>query len=386
MNEKKLDILFMCDNGLESVVGGAEESTKIIMDGIKDKFSIGVIQPGSISRPISGVEYFKLTAHTRIKHLIKHPIAFTRYIFQTRNIIKVSNPITIHTQAQVSFFIVAFLKKLRLISKNIYIIHTERGLYVKYNNFIKQIFCFFLKELNMLITTTEFNMKHWKDAIQSRDLSLNFKIIENTAGQLFESYNEEFHKGDSDNLIIGFAGRYCDVKNWPLAVEICKKLNDVLGEKLYVKMAVGCLDAKAQKETEDMFDSLNAIMESRFDGVINIDIQAMDKFYYDLDVFILTSKYNAESFGRTLVEAMSRKTIVLTTNAGGPVEVVGNNENICETANEFVERILYFYNDKNIMKTEKEDNLLRVKQMYSLKNNIDKHLDMYTSIIDREKR
>lgn len=378
---EKLDVLLMSDNGLETV-GGEQESTKIIINGIKDLFSVGIIQPGEVKKPMSGANYFRLTSHTRIKHLVKHPISFLRYILKVRKIINTVNPKVIHTQAQVSFFIVALLSKLNLIPSKVKLIHTERGLYTKYNYIFKQIFHFFIKELEVLVTTTEFNMKYWKQEIESKGLSKDFRIIENTAGELFELYDRNLERHELGNLVIGFAGRYCDWKNWPLAMEISKKLYAELGENLYVRMAVGCLDEKAEIAAKKMFTELDELLGSRFNGVINIDINGMDKFYYDIDCFVLTSNYNTESFGRTLVEAMSRKTIVLTTNAGGSVEVVGNNKNVCECPDDFLKRILYFYNDKREMEKEKENNLIRVSQKYSLTNNIEKHKALYNNIID----
>ena len=380
MSKNGLDILLMSDNGLDTV-GGEQESTKIIINGLKGKYSLGVIQPGNISKPIKGVTYFNLTEHTRMKHLIRNPFAFIKYILKVKQIINSKKPRIIHTQAQVSFFIVALLKKIRLISKGNYLIHTERGLYTKYNTFFKYIFYFFMRELNMLVTTTEFNMKYWKEALNKREFLLDYRIIENTAGELFEVYDDSLNVKDEKKLIIGFAGRYCDWKNWPLAVEISEKLNDIIGSRLEVKMAVGCLDEKALKETKLMFQRLDEVLGCRFDGKINITIEEMNKFYYDIDVFILTSAPNTESFGRTVVEAMSRKTVVLTTDAGGSVEVVGNPDNVYKSAEDCVERILEFFNNKEKMDKEKEKNFERVRKIYSLENNLRKHLDMYSEII-----
>src|SRR5690625_4132684 len=109
--QDKVDILLMSDNGLDTV-GGEQESTKIIINGMKEHYSIGVIQPGNISKPVTGVHYYSLTEQTRIKHLIKNPFAFIKYIWNVRKIIHRERPKVIHTQAQVSFFIVALLKKL----------------------------------------------------------------------------------------------------------------------------------------------------------------------------------------------------------------------------------------------------------------------------------
>lgn len=245
-SEHKIDILLMADNGLETV-GGEQESTKIIIKGINEHYTLGVIQPGNISNPVTGVHYYPLTQQTRIKHIVKKPFAFAKYLWDVKSIIRRENPRIIHTQAQVSFFIVSLLRKLKLISNDFQLVHTERGLYTKYNKTIKKIFFFFMKELNVLVTTTNFNMQYWKENIIKKGFLMDFRIIENTAGELFEAYNPKYEKRDKNQLVIGFAGRYADWKNWPLATEISKKLNDKLKGSLFVNMAVGCLDEKASQ-------------------------------------------------------------------------------------------------------------------------------------------
>lgn len=384
MSINNVDIFILSDNCLDTV-GGEQESTKIIIDGLKDKFSLGIIQPGKIGKPKVGVTYFTFTKHTRIKHLIKAPFSFLVYLFKVKDVINQNHPKIIHTQAQVSFFIIALFRKYHLISKDVYFIHTERGLYTKYNKLFKCLFFFFMKELDMLITTTEFNLKCWREALARKGLSLEYNLIENTAGELFETFDNARYLKKQDEFTIGFAGRYTDWKNWPLAVKISEELNSIIGTQLKVKMAVGCLDEKALKETKIMFDQLQKTFGSRFDGKINISIEEMDKFYYDIDAFILTSNYNTESFGRTLVEAMSRYTAALTTPAGGATEVLGCKDNICTTVEEFIEIILYWINNPEKLQKEKEKNLNRVKRHYSLDNNINKHYMLYKKEIQRKK-
>lgn len=375
----QLDVLLMTDNGIDTV-GGEQESTKIIINAAKDNFSTGVIQPGEIKHPVEGVHYYPLTSETRIKHMIKNPVSFLNYLKKVRSIIKTGKPRVIHTQSQVSFFIVALLRKYKLIPKKFNLIHTERGLYTKYSDSVKKVFFFFMKELDVLVTTTEFNMKYWQEALQNRNFKMDFKVIENTAGELFETYDDTKENKDDSKLIIGFAGRYAEWKNWPLAVEISEKLNDILGENLEVRMAVGCLDKDSEKETQKMFKQLKNMLGNRFKGNINIDLKAMDKFYYDIDIFILTSNHNTESFGRTLVEAMSRNTVVLTTNSGGSVEVVGNKDNVLYSSNEFVERVIALNENRDLMNIEKERNMKYVKGKYSLISNINRHILLYKTL------
>src|SRR5690625_2185949 len=113
-------------------------------------------------------------------------------------------------------------------------------------------------------------------------------------------------------------------------------------------MAVGCLDKRSEIKTREMFAELDTLLGDRFEGKINISLEEMDQFYYDLDIYILTSNKNTESFGRTLVEAMSRNTVVLTTDAGGAVEVVGDSSKVCQSVEEFINLASQLHKDTNL--------------------------------------
>lgn len=380
IEDHNIDVFIISDNAIESI-GGEQESTKIIIEGVKDEFKLGVIQPGVVTKKLSGVTYFHMTDKTRIKHLIKKPFDFLKYMNKVKNIIHSTNPKIIHTQSQVSFFIIALLKKIRLIPKSIKFIHTERGLYTKYNRFFKSLFLFCMKELDTLITTTEFNMRYWKNALNGRVEPKNYEIIENTAGKLFEYYDPSKKKKDDGRFVVGFAGRYASWKNWPLAVDISKKLKEKLGDKVVVKMAVGCLDQESLNKTNKMFKYMEGVFGDSFEGKINISLEEMDQFYYNLDAFILTSNKNTESFGRTIVEAMSRNVVVLSTDAGGPVEILDNPDNILNNADEFVARLIQFFENSNMIQNEIARNQKIVKSKYSLKNNISKHRKLYKNYI-----
>lgn len=376
-----IDILIMGDNNLDTV-GGEQESTKIILEGVNSVYKIGVVQPGKIKNKVQGIEYYEVSNEIRIKHIIKKPKSFLKYINNVRKIIKDKCPKIIHTQAQVSFFIISLLRFARLISKDIVVIHTERGLLLKYSKFFKAMFLISIKQLDILVTTTKFNMNCWKPFIDKYYDNKQYNVIENTAGKIFENYDESLEK-DKNKIVLGFAGRYCGWKNWPLSEKIIDEVEKDLGNKFEVHMAVGCLDESSIKKTEDMFMRLERKLKNRFKGQININIEQMNKYYYDIDIFILTSKHNTESFGRTLVEAMSRKTIVLTTDAGGTVEVVGDKNLVCETAEDFKEKIINMYNNKDLMISGKNKNMDRIRTVYSLENNLNKHLIMYKKILNR---
>src|SRR5699024_3743829 len=216
----------------------------------------------------------------------------------------------------------------------------------------------------ILITTTQFNMNYWQAALEKWNISLDdYKIIENTAGEYFEDYNENYVSPYRDKLVLGFVGRWNYVKNWPLAKEIALTANEKLGDNLIVKMNISCDDEEAEKEAKHLFSQLEEQMGGRFQGAINTTFNKMDQFYYDVYVYILTTLKGGESFGRTIVEAMSRNTVVMTTNAGGPVEVVDNDQLVLDTADDFAEEILYYFENPKKMEETKKNNRQRVKEV-----------------------
>lgn len=267
-----------------------------------------------------------------------------------------------------------------MIPKSIKLIHTERGLYIWYSSFFKNLFKFFMTELDTLITTTQFNMNHWKKALNTNKYNqINFKIIENTAGEMFEEYDPNKEK-KHDKFVVSFAGRYSEQKNWPLAVDIAENLYEQIGDNLKIIMAVGCLDKKSEIETKEMFKNLKDKLGDSFKGSININLEQMNELYYETDIFIVTSLPNSESFGRTVVEAMSRKCVVLSTDAGGPTEVISDRNNILKNIDEFVARTLELYLDEKKLKKESNIGYKKFKEIYSLNNNLEHHLKLYEKV------
>lgn len=341
-------IMLMCDNNLQTV-GGEQESTKIIINGIKDKCNLFVVQPGDFVS--EGVTSFKITNETRIKHLIKKPIVFFKYVKSVIKIVHYVKPEIIHTQAQVSFFLIALLKKLMII-RDVKLYHTERGLKNKYNLFFLKLFLFSFKNTDLIVTTTEYNKSSWAKELEKKKIQVEMRVIENTAGPIFEIYDSS-KKVSPDELVIGFAGRYAEWKNWRLAVDIIKSLREQSNYIIKVFLAIGALDDKAVLESKKLIRDFEKIIgANNVIGKINISLEEMNEFYYRINYFVLTSKKDTESFGRTLVEAMSRKVVVMTTYAGGAEEVVADSLNTMSEPDDFARRILYY--NENIQSFERK--------------------------------
>lgn len=372
-------ILIVTDNNL-STVGGEQESTKIIIDGLRNEFSTSLFQPGRALTPFNGVKIYGFGDRERIKDFAKNPFRLFFYCVSLLKCLRKGGFDVVHTQAQVSFFAVSLLLKLRLV-KGFKFIHTERGLYSKYGFFIRSLFCFFMSELDVLVATTKLNRDMWKRLVDRRGFSLDLRVIENTAGPLFESpvLVSKDDKG-GHGLVVGFAGRYCEWKNWPLACDIVRRLEENNPDVGFtVKMRVGCLDEESEKRTKEMFYDIKSFLGDRFCGKINVPLREMEEFYCDVDMFCLTSYPGTESFGRTAVEAMSRECVVLTTPGGGPVEVIDDSSLVCDNAKQFAEVMSYYLKNPAALRDKGEANAVRARTVYSSEKNINEHRVIYSS-------
>lgn len=380
-NIEHADLVIINDNNL-NFLGGERESQLIIVNGVKNHFKTAIIQPGEFLEPIEGVNVYWITKCLRMKQLIKRPFSFLTYIFKLGSLIKKISPKVIHSNSQVSFFMVSLLKRFRLISRDITLIHTDRGLYTKYSGFFRWLFQYSFKYLDILVTTTKFNGDCWKEANKKKNATLIYKTIGNTAGEIYETIDET-RVSNNEYLTIGFAGRMCDWKGWPLAEDICIETEKMVSNAHY-KMYVSCFDETAENETKKMFARMAERYGERFEGKINVPFVEMEQFYYDTDVYILTSWPKSESFGRTIVEAMSRYTAVLTTDAGGAVEVVNDPCTVCESAVDFAKVINDWDKNRLLLNEQKKKNLSRVKSEYTLDKNVENYKKLYFEFMNRK--
>lgn len=369
-----MKIMYLVDNNL-GTIGGEQESTKIIINGmIKRGMDIRVIQPGPYYDNIPKSAQFYLVEDDRLKKVFKKPFLFIYYLFCVFRCIRSFGPVTIHTQAQVSFFIVSLGRMLRLISRDTTFIHTERGVYSKYNKFFRLVFLFFMRELNSLVCTTEVNKRMWVEALSRAKQHIHVHVIHNTAGEDYISIRDK--EFDDRVLRLGFAGRYCDWKNWPLAEKVISSLS-LKTPDLQASLAVGCLDEPSFDSARAMFSRLKILMGTRFTGLINAPPSDMISFYKGIDFFILTSWPGTESFGRTVVEAMSSGCIVFVTEGGGPPEVIGDASFVFNNVDELVSKILAIAEDKSLALSISKKNINRARSCYSPKSNIRRHLELY---------
>lgn len=370
-------ILYLSDVPLNSV-GGAQESMKVIMNELKDEFSFFIITPTSkkeFENQIIFEEYENFVLKGKSKKQI------FKLLKKIKKEINKINPDIIHVQMPSTMILIGLLRSLKLISKKIEIFYTDRGVLDKYGKITRKCIKYFSKNFKFIITTTDYNGSLYK---KLGYVSNNTKLvtIPNTAGDKFDVYlQEERNKVrnkfniDEEEIVIGFSGRQSVDKNWPLAIEIIRKLNE--NYKFKVCIALGTnKTAENIEEAKCTIDSIkNIIGADRTIDFIDVSLDKMNELYYLNDIFILSSK--VESFGRTAVEAMSRKNVVYGTRVDGLKEVIGYEENRYSSVAELEDKIKINLEDKAIMNKEKEKFYQRYHLNYKTNICIGKYNELY---------
>jgi len=371
-------ILYLSDVSLDNV-GGAQESMKIIMEGLKKDFEFYMITPNSTMK-FNNQIIFKEYEDFVIKGRNKWKIL--KLLFKIKLQINKIKPDIIHVQMPSTMLLIGLLKTLNLIPKSIKIYYTDRGVLDKYGKMTRLLIGKFTTKFDYTITTTNYNRSlYLKNNFIDREEKVI--VIPNTAGSLFNEYSDDNRKKmresysiKEDELVIGFSGRLSDDKNWPLAIKIIEELNR--NKTFKVVVAVGTNKTIKHIEEAEAFikEITNIIGEKRVISFVDLPIEKMPNFYYLNDIFILTSK--VESFGRTAVEAMSRKNIVFGTKVDGLEEVIFFEENKYSTTKEFIWKIKRISEDN--LKKEKEKFLRHYKQNYSLSKCLNKYREIYEEI------
>lgn len=372
-------ILYVTDNNVDTI-GGEQESTKILVGNVSTEYEVGLAQPGAktCSTPTIPNAIFSLGDSDRVKKLFKNPFRIPAYLFRLKRTLAEWRPDIVHSQSQVAFFALGLLRRLKLVDAKIIFIHTDRSIFSKYNKFFRGLFRFCLPAFDTLVLTTDLNKQLWADYFSGTNIQTPLRVIYNTPGELFISDSNQVES--KSYLTIGFAGRYCDWKNWPLAEEIITSLHVTSKDEFRYSMAVGCLDEASESATKAMFNRMESLVGERFTGGINIPFNEMANFYQQLDILVVTSNPGTESFGRTVVEAMAKGCAVLTTNCGGPTEIIRNKDLMLESAEGFKQKIEFLNKDRDELERVVETNKKIVEQHYSFEANVERHLELYNEL------
>lgn len=359
-------ILFLVDYELGGL-GGAQKSTLTCIKQVIDQYECHVLSPetGEVRNGISGVRmhYFKRRGNSAC--------AFISKIFGLINAVADASPDYIHAQFSqmgLVLMVYAFCFK-RSKAKCIF---TDRDFFDAYNKMYKWCFRHFGKRMYRIVCTTETNAERWKREVPKARVN----IIPNVLDSTWEDYDRNKklkwkERSQNRKFVVGFVGRFVSFKRWDVAYDIAESLND---ENMAFIFVISTFNPD-----ETLFVEYVGKLKklSNVELMINANQEEVSEAYYRMDLFVLTSEN--ESFGRTLIEAMSRGTAVIGSDSGGAPEVIGRPEYLfpvgCVT--EAVVLIRKFAENKELCDKNKEYGLKRVALKFSLEAQKTMLLDLY---------
>lgn len=353
-------ILYVMDCNIFGL-GGSEKSTLSLANGLKKQYDVAILSRNDEEgiNEIDGITHiFYRKKNNRLLNYIYKMNFFIKYYKKNHfNIVNVQNPRY--------FIIIAFLLKFKIIKKNSTFIYTDRNLYETYTRLHKYLFKKLASKFDMIICTTEYNAKFWKN------INNNVAIINNSIEDIW--FKNDIKKDDNKKITIGFCGRFVPNKRWDIALEICKKF--VKEKNVYFSFAISTdiNNIEYKKYKKELFEILgnHLILQENISDIKIID------FYDHCDIFILTSDF--ESFGRTLIEAMARECIVFGTKTGGVPEVIPN-EFVFDNTNidNLIKKINVLLSlDKKKFNKIKKDMKTYAKSKYECDVMLSKYKDLY---------
>ena len=349
--------------------GGAQLSTIAVCDGMvdSDEYEPVVVCPDLISTK----SHFRFRVETypmgesRLKNLLIRMKAFKR-------IIRKESPDLIHIEMSESLITYGFI---RSSFKNIKYIYTDRGMYFGYRLRSRLFMIPALKHSSMLVTTTERNALLWEENSTVRPI----ETIYNTISDAFADYDESLRKRGGE-FTIGFAGRICVEKDWEFVPVLVRALHDA-GLVFKVDLVLAMYEKGDREQAEALKQGISSVIgEDRLICREELSQEEMSRYYYGLDMFIMTSRF--ESFGKAAVEAMSRGCAVIATGVGGLPEVIGDDRYIYSKDNvgKAVELCRKFSEDTEALRQAQEYFLKRYRDNFTMDKYISRHKEIYAKL------
>lgn len=372
-------ILYLVDYPLD-LIGGAQKSTITTYKKMQEQgYDVYILAAKFIDNNNTGIPdekifIYEMKGTNKIKSIYKKSIVLLKTI--RKNEIDI-----VHAQFPQYAVIMGILKKFKFINKRCKTIFTDRDYLESYNRKYKCIFKFIGSSFNTIICTTMANYNLWKK------INNNVICIPNVLDEKWYKFDENIKKDirneyriDENKINIGFAGRLCDYKRWDTVYEICKRLRDK--SDILISIAISCEPTmEYKKRLNNYISSLKEILGEKLILFIDANELEMEKFYYLIDIFILTSE--GESFGRTLIEAMSKKVVTIGTNSGGVPDVINKTENLFEVndVDSAINLINKYYRNIDILCKDKIWFYNLVNNKFSIENFVCSMKDVYEKLI-----
>lgn len=353
--------------------GGAPISTKILAEGMCNWYDVCIMKPYNALEAEDVVQILPIEEFSDcVPHMLFHPFKWLYLCSKLEKIIKSADNRILHAHMPNVGMALGFLKMRGKISPSTKLVYTDRE-HVAYLRWIHRIrYEFFIaSQYDAVITLSETSRAYWKKKVKTARV----EKIYNTASEEFEgsSMSPKHHSLMSVIMV----GRVASDKGWQLGIEIIKK------SKKYRFVVVMSYFDEAQKAEAD--DLLKAIRDfSNVKIYFNLPLGEIKKLYQQSDILVMPSR--RESFGRTAVEAMSQRCVVIGTQVGGLPEVIGKPENcLPRETDAFCERLDFYSRNPDDLEEDKNFFFKRYSQNFSMEQNINKHRELYNALLAEKK-
>lgn len=364
--------------------GGAEKLVVELSNELSRSNEVSLV---SFNRFEKDMVFLKMiNSNVSVFNLRRKQSSFVSFYKKLYSLIRKIKPEIIHLHLDITiiFFLpMIFLRKL-LFSDTIKFYYTIHNNLVVHNdkdsdatNYSNSRLFDFLDKYNYVPINFVCISRLIQKKFSSRYNNIDFKLIENGTNKLIISSNSlavseliEGYKKNKDTKVLISVGRINTQKNYNLAIEVMKKLE----KRNIILIIVGNEKTKGKPLLRSL--QLKSPDNVFFEGTVENVADYLKKS----DAFLLTSFY--EGMPISIIEAMSFGLPVITTPAGGVVDMIKDERNGYITSDfkseSLVDKIDTFLSlsDKQIEKI-RESNLLLFKSEYSMVKCSNRYLELY---------
>lgn len=377
-----MKVLFLIDSNI-GTIGGAQNSVKTLIRVLSKKgIQTGVYMPSAStninkkSEKIANYVFFHRTKghHTKVNQLFVE-------IFSLKSCIKQFRPNVIHAQSAHIAIVLGIMKMLRLVPKSTKIFLTDRGYLPEYNRKVFVGLKIVANVYDIIITTTERNKMEWIKYFSCKNITCISNVLDND-WFIYSKPNQDSIRqslGLNKKIYIGFSGRYEEYKRWDTVADICKSLKSY--KNIHFVVAITADNGIFREEMQKYIKMLKLTFnKDKMTIIVDANREEMKEFYDLIDIFILTSRN--ESFGRTLIEAMARNSIVIGTNSGGVPEVINDENYLFEVGDTSgaISIIKRFIDNPKLIPIEKRKFFNFAQKKYREHTLLKRHMELYNGV------
>ncbi len=349
---------------------GAEVMVYNLLQGLKKNqyvnISAIVLNDGYLFEKL-----YEKRIHTHL--LDERKMSFFKIISQIKRIFKNDSPDIIHSHRYKENIVAVFAQGLGR-GKNL--ITTQHGMPEVIeggvglrHRLISETNLFFLRNVFSKVVGVSEDIKN--NFVQRYRINENKVSIIHNGVPLPEENDKVFEK---ESLVIGSAGRFFPVKDYPLMIEIARAVR-LKTDKIRFRLAG---DGPGLGKLQGLVKKYN--LEEFFEFTGHLD--NMSDFYQGLDIFLNTSVH--EGIPMSILEAMAHKLPVIAPNVGGLSEIVdsGIDGYLIDSRDPsaFAEKCIFLHNNRKFYRNLSQAAREKIITRFSVDHMAEQYYNLYNKM------